>query len=193
MPKLIDPKSGERKFYKGPGRNKDRNLGLYEDPRDRAIEKALWRKVDKQRQHESKLNTARKKIQEQWKLRDEHMRAEQELIKQTQELEMLAQQEQIKQENEAIVKRAAYRQLLTNPWFIELSFVFKSQNQGIPLEDLILAIAQQWPTPNDLKATKAATIGRWLEKRGHKGGLSGHMITIAKKMIAGDNNGTATA
>ena len=30
MPKLIDPKSGELKFYKGPGRNKDKRLDLYD-------------------------------------------------------------------------------------------------------------------------------------------------------------------
>jgi hypothetical protein len=30
MPKLIDPKSGEPKFYKGPGRKKDKQLGIYD-------------------------------------------------------------------------------------------------------------------------------------------------------------------
>ena len=193
MPKLIDPKSGERKFYKGPGRSKDKNLKLYDDPRDRAIEKALWRKVDQQQRYESKLKTARKKIQAEWLDRDKLIHAKQQLAKQELDGKIRTQNEQIAQETAIVAKKELYRQLLKNPWYFELSLVFKSQNQGLALEDLLLAIAHRWPSPSDLKATKAANITKWLQKHGHKGGLSGHMIRIAKLMIVGDSNGTTTA
>lgn len=37
MPKIIDPKSGKAKFYRGPGRRKDKDLGVY----DKIIKKPM--------------------------------------------------------------------------------------------------------------------------------------------------------